>query len=232
MDAESFTTLALRVIAGEATAEERRALEAELSRDEISSQRRDEFVRLRDAYEISRIAAPMAAATSVTEPQLPAHRVNELRTAVRQHFGPAANRDKEAAPLITWGYALRWLSAGTGFAIVGVAVLLFCFANRTIEVGLYGSDLARDGEKALSQQDLPAAKLVTFDQDATFDAWENRPLGWSEHARIWVDNEHDLLHIIRRIKHGQVITETQPLAPTLEGQRDQIKDLVEVLQTK
>jgi hypothetical protein len=229
MDPESFTTLALSVIAGEATAEERQALEAELSREDGSAQRRQEFAELQRLHGLLRTVAPMAEATKAVEPELPAYRVNDLRTAVRQHFGPAANRGKEAGSTFTWGYAFRWLTAGTGFAIVWVAVVLFAFGNRTIEVGLYGSDLARDGNTALSQQDLPAAKLVTFDQDATFDAWQNRPLGWSEHARIWVDNEHDLLHILHRVNHGQIVVETQPLAPTDAGQREQIQKEVDAL---
>ena len=224
MDAESFNTLALRVIAGEASADDRHALEAELSAEPA---RREEFQQMQVIHDVLRTTAPMFEAGQATTPELPAYRVNELRTAVRQHFGPAAERLKKPAP--AWVPALRWLFAGTGFAAFGVAVVLMCFANRTIEVGLYGSDLARSGDRALMTQDVPQAHLVTFEQDAPFDAWQNRPLAWNERGKIWIDNEHDLLHIVRRVSHGQVIMETQPLAPTDDGQRAQIQQAVESL---
>jgi len=226
MDAETFTALALRVISREATDDERRALETELSAAPV---RREEFEQLKLTHEILRAAAPMTQAVRATTPELPAHRVNELRTAVRQHFGPAANRKKNRAPFGEWIPALRWLFAGSGVAALGFAVVVLCFANRSIEVGLYGTDQVRGGDQALSAADVPSARLVTFNRDAPFDQWQNRPLAWNEHAKIWVDNEHDLLHIVRRIRHGQILMETQPLAPTNEGQREQIKQVVEAL---
>lgn len=226
MDAESFTDLALRVIAGEATVDERRALESECN---ATPARREEFSQLQRTSDLLRATAPMAEAARATEPALPAHRVNELRTAVRQHFGPAAVRERSTAPFANWFPALRWLFAGSGAAGMAFAVVIFCFANRTISVGLYGTDLERGGDQALSATDVPAAKIVAFNQDAPFDQWQNQPLAWNERAKIWVDNEHDLLHITHRVSHGQVVTETQPLAPSNRGQREQIKKVVESL---
>jgi hypothetical protein len=225
MDAESFTDLALRVISGEATDDERRAVQAELS----AAARKDEFEQLKLTQAILRTMAPMAEAVRATEAELPGYRVNELRTAVRQHFGPAIVRQKEKASAI-WLAALRWLFAGSGIGALACVVVIFSFANKTIEVGLYGSDLMRDGDKALTAQDIPTAKLLAFEQDAPFDQWQSQPLSWNERAKIWVDNEHDLLHIVRRDEHGNVLTETQPLASTNEAQRDQIKHVVESLQ--
>ena len=224
MDAETFNTLALRVIAGEASADDCHALEAELSAEPA---RREEFQQMQVTHDVLRTTAPMFEAGQATAPELPAYRLNELRTAVRQHFGPAAERSKK--PTAAWVPVLRWLFAGTGFTAFGVAVVLMCFANRTIEVGLYGSDLARSGDQALMAKDVPQAHLVTFDQDAPFDVWQNRPLAWNERGKIWIDNEHDLLHIVRRVSHGQIIMETQPLAPTDDGQLTQIQQAVESL---
>ena len=226
MDAESFTALALRVVAREATDDERRALETELA---FAPARREEFEQLKLTHEILRTVAPMTEAALAKEPELPAHRVNELRTAVRQHFGPAANRREKEATLGGLIPALRWLFAGSGVAALGFAVVVFCFANRSVEIGLYGTDLARGDDQGLSAQDVPSAHLVTFDQDAPFDQWQTQPLAWNERAKIWIDNEHDLLHIVRRITHGKILVETQPLAPTNEGQREQIKQVVEAL---
>ena len=130
MDAESFNSLALRVISREATDDERRALETELS--SVPS-RRDEFEQLKLTHEILRATAPMTEAARATSPELPAYRVNELRTAVRQYFGPAANRKKNPARVGAWIPALRGFFIGSGVAALGFAVVIFCFANRTAE---------------------------------------------------------------------------------------------------
>jgi len=226
MDAESFTNLALRVISGEATDADRRALEAECA---SAPAHRDEFEQLKLTHDALRATAPMSEAARATTPELPAHRVNELRTAVRQHFGPAASRTKNTVPFADWLPAFRWIFAGSGAGAIAFAVVIFCFANRTIEVGLYGTDLARGGDQALTADDISSAQLITFNQDASFDQWQSRPLAWSEHAKIWIDNEHDLLHIVRRVSHGHIVMESHPLAPTNEAQREQIKKLVESL---
>jgi len=221
MDAETFMDLALRVIAGEATADERATLERELAGD---AARRAEFEQLDALLTV----APMTEAARATAPELPAHRVQELRTAVRQSFGPVGARRKPSTPVLD---AFRWLFAGGGLVGLAAIIVVLCFSNRTIEVGLYGSDLAAvRGEPGLSAQDIPAAKLVTFDQDTPFDAWQNQPLAWYEHGKIWVDNEHDQLHIVKRVDHGHVVSLTQPLAPTDDAQRAQILQAVQDLQ--
>jgi len=228
MDDKSFTDLAMRVISREATDDERRALNAETS---SVPARREEFEQLKLTHEILRATAPMAQATQAISPGLPAYRVGELRTAVRQHFGPALKRDKAGtAAGVLVQRALRWIFAGISVGALASALVIFCFANRTVEVGLYGSDLARGGDQGLSAADVPSAQLVTFDQDAPFDQWQSAPLAWNERAKIWVDNEHDLLHIVHRVRHGQVVMETKPLAATLEDQREQIKQVVSELE--
>src|ERR1700761_2191768 len=157
MDADTFTELALRVIAGEATADDRATRERELS---AAPSRRAEFDQLALTFHAIRTAAPMNEATQAAAPELPAYRVHELRTAVRRHFGPLTA--VRHTPLLD---ALRWLFAGGGLAGLAALVVLFCFANRTIEVGLYKSDLERSPDKHITQDDIPGAKLVTFNQD-------------------------------------------------------------------
>ena len=220
MDADTFTDLALRVIAGEGSADERAALERELA----DSSRRADFDQFALTFTAIRTAAPMNAATQATAPELPAYRVHELRSAVRRHFGPLTA--VRHTPLLD---ALRWLFAGVGLAGLATLVVLFCFANRTIEVGLYTSDLGRNADKNITQQDIPTAKLVTFDKDAEYDSFQSQPLAWYEHAKIWVDNEHDQLHIIKRVDHGQIVSIAQPLAQNEDDQRTQIQQAVQSL---
>ncbi len=227
MDADSFNDLALRVIAGEATDTERQALEAELS---AHPERRDEFDQVKITHEVLRTTAPMTEAARATEPELPAYRLNELRTAVRQHFGPAAQRSGMGKASSAWLQAFRWIFAGGGLTALTLLLVFLNLSNRTVEVGIYRTDLMRNGDASLSAQDVPSAKLMTFDQDTPFDQWQSQPLAWYERAKIWVDNEHDLLHVVRRVDYGRISVETQPLAPTDEGQREQIKRVVESLQ--
>ncbi len=231
MDADSFNELALRVIAGEATPDERAALERELAGpgDDGASARRESFTRLQRGHALLLTTAPLAGAALATEPALPAHRVNELRTAVRQHFGPVSLRPARQKGLGLLP-ALRWLFAGGGVAALAAIVLFFSFANRTVEVGLYATSLTRDGARGLTAQDVPSAKVLTFQEDAPFDLWQNEPLAWYEHAKVWVDNENDQLHIVHRVRHGEIVVETWPLAPTDDAQRAQIRDTVQALE--
>src|SRR5271168_1806160 len=119
MDAESFTDLAMRVISREASDDERRVLETELS---SAPARREEFEQLKLMHEILRATAPMAQATQAITPGLPAYRVGELRTAVRQHFGPAAKKRSAGSPV--WAHFLRWVFGGGGLAAAIFAIVV------------------------------------------------------------------------------------------------------------
>ncbi|MCE0499698.1 MAG: hypothetical protein LV481_17310 [Methylacidiphilales bacterium] len=221
MDPDAFTDLALRVIAREATDEDRRALDAELA---ARPERRGEFAELQSTHDILRTTAPLTEAARARGPELPAYRLNELRTAVRQHFGPAVNRERKPSPIFA---GLRWIFTGTAVAVLGVAVVLICFSNSTIEIGLYRTDLVRGDNAGLTPESVPTARIVTFDADAAFDQWQSRPLVWYQHAKIWVDNEHDLVHVIRREQNGRIDMLTLPLAATDEAQREQIRQIVQ-----
>ena len=224
MDAETFNALALRVIARQAGDDDRRALEAELA---SAPARRDEFEEMRITHDILRVTAPVTCAVDATTPELPAHRVGELRTAVRQQFGPEAAREKAETGSPTFRFLLRWIFGGTGIAALGFALVVACFANKQIEIGVYGSDTVRDGPSdSINAADVPTARIVAFARDEPFDQWQHDPLKWNEHAKIWVDNEHDLIHVVRRVSLGHVVMETMPLPMTDDAQRDEIRRLV------
>jgi hypothetical protein len=224
MDAETFTDLALRVLSREATDEERRALETELS---AQPARREEFQQ----WQALRTAAPMVEASRATTPELPTHRLNELRTAVRQHFGPAGQRASAPKTSGLAFPALRWLFAGGGMTVLAVVVLVL-FSNQSIEIGLYKTDLNRGVDFSLAPGDVSSSRIVTFEQDAPFDQWQKQPLAWYQHAKIWTDNEHDLLHVVARGSDGKITESTQPLAQSPEAQRDQISQVVASLREK
>jgi hypothetical protein len=225
MNADSFPDLALRVLAREATEEERRALETAITSD---GGRRKEFEQLKAAHDLLLAVAPMTAAIAAREPELPAHRLNELRTAVRQHFGPASTRKPAQSKYSLPTSALRWLLGGSVTTALAIVVILMGYSDRSIEVGLYRTDMLRGGEMPLSPADVPAARVVTFDQDAPFDQWK-KDLAWNQHAKIWVDNENDLLHIVRRTPDGHLIEQTEPLVRTNQEQGDQISRAIQSL---
>jgi hypothetical protein len=223
MDNDSFNQLALRVLAGEATADDRRALETELA---ATPARKEEFAQLKISHDVLRASAPLTEAAKATGPELPAWRVNELRTAVHQHFGPEHHHEAPG----TLRRVVRWLFAGGSVAALGLFIAFISLANKTVAVGLYQTDAVRGDATTLAASDVPAAKVVTFAQDAPFDAWQTAPLAWNEHAKVWVDNEHDLLHIVYRDETGKTVLDSQPLAPTDAAQREQIKQVVGSLQ--
>jgi hypothetical protein len=223
MDTDTFTGLALRVLAREATEEERRALDAEMS---SHPEYREKFGQLGGAHDLLRAVAPMTGAALAKEPELPVYRLNELRTAVRQHFGPAARRagaEKKPGWLTP---ALRWILGSGVVTTLAVVVVLISLSDQSVEVGLYRSDQMRGGETSVAPADVPMARIVTFDQDAPFDQWK-KELGWNQHAKIWIDNEKDLLHIVRRDREGHLVEQTEPLAQTSREQSGQIGRAVE-----
>jgi hypothetical protein len=222
MDADSFTHLALRVLAREATADEQRALDAELS---SNPEYRDEFEQMRITHDALRTIAPMTEAARATAPELPSYRLNELRTAVRQHFGPTGNREKKPALWGSLALLPRWFVAAGAMPAV-IAVVWMAFADHSVEVGLYRTDLVRGADTALSPEAVPSAHIVTFYQDASFDQWQKR-LAWYQHAKIWIDDEHNLLHVVRRGAQAEPVDQTEPLAQTNREQREQIRQAVE-----
>lgn len=224
MDNETFHELALRVIAGEATDHDRQTLEVELS---AHPELRADFDQLKVTHDVLRTTVPIIDSLQAQGPELPAYRVNELRTAVRRHFGPAAARK---ASSFGFANALRWIVSGGGVAALAVFIVLLNFSNHTIEIGVYSSDQMRSSDSTQVPRDLPSTRIMAFDQDASFDQWQNQPLAWYERAKVWVDNEHDLLHVVRRVNHGQISRETYPLAPTTDAQREQVRQMVEQLE--
>ena len=222
MDADSFNDLALRVISREATAEEQHALETELSANPAY---REEFEQLRITHDILRMIAPMTEAARATEPGLPAYRLNELRTAVRQHFGPAPSRKRALSPLAFW---IRRLLATGAVAVFATIMIVVICSDRAVEVGLYRSDLVRGEENGLTPDAVLSAHVVAFDQDASFDQWQ-KTLAWYQHAKVWLDNEHNLLHIVQRDAQGHLIERTQPLSQSDREQREQVRKAVESL---
>ena len=110
-------------------------------------------------------------------------------------------------------------------------MIFLSLSNRSVEVGLYRTDLVRGGNVSLAPENMPSAQVVTFDEDAAFDQWQHT-LAWYQHGKVWVDNETNLLHTLRRDANGHLVDHTEPLAATDAEQRDQISAAVASLQKR
>ncbi len=122
---------------------------------------------------------------------------------------------------------LRWIFTGGATTVLAAVALLLICSDSTVEVGLYRTDLVRGGD-AMPPEEVPSARLVTFDQDASFDQWQ-KSLAWYQHAKIWVDTEGSLLHIVHRDSQGHLVDQTEPLASTNREQHEQVIHAVEAL---
>ena len=218
MDADTFTDLALQVLAGNADAATRQSLDRAMEAD---PQLRARFADLKLTHDAFLVAAPLATAESAAQPELPAYRVNELRTAVRQHFGPAKNRAGQPHPHFLLLRRLWVTGVMAGLALVLAQMFL---SDRSVEVGLYRSDVMRGDNGDVTPQGT-IAKVVLFDQDAPFDEWQ-KTLAWNQHAKIWIDNEHDLVHVLYRDRNGKLAEVTEPLAPSAAEERTQIEQAI------
>lgn len=224
MKTDEFQELALKVLAREATAVESAVLQSEVAKD---ASRRREFDELRAAMSLLREAGTVAGATRATTPELPKYRMNELRDAVRLHFlvKPSEKPERSLLPL-----PLRWL-LGTGFTGAALAcLLLWVSASRQeIEVGMY-KELAMRSGAPLVLPSNPHVQKQAFEKEEEFEKWKQQPLAWNQRAKVWVDEENDTIHIIRRDGLWNVRETTQPLAAKKPEQQIQVGKILQSLE--
>lgn len=220
MHDDEFHHLALKALSKEISAEESATLERCLKEE---PNRQAEFDDLREAFEITRTTLPLASALEAAPVELPAHRMNPLRSAVRLHFQKteAVAEAESASSMLnwlqtTWG---RCLSGG-GLVAVCVVLLLVAWPGPTgVEIGLYAESTTRDGAAALTLPETPSVRVTRFENDQSFDQWLARPFGQDEKARIWFDEEHDLIHVrVRPTLFHDAREWTRPL-PAKEADR-------------
>lgn len=129
MEAE-FDIIATKVLAGEATPEERAQLDALLARD---AARRSEFAELQTAWETVRKLSPLMRSLQPPPAPLPEHRLRELQRAVEKHSSskPRQQSDDGAFFKLLWaGLNARRLFAGAVAAAVLAGGLFFLVRDR------------------------------------------------------------------------------------------------------
>ena len=139
-----FEILAAKVLAGEASAGERRRLEELLAQD---TSLRAEFAELELARSYVRIIGPLAQALEAQPAPIPEHRLVELQAVVVKTFGrearPQPMREMMAELVLRWsrGYP----TAVAGVALIALAVglsLFFRWPHRLSETRSESSALA------------------------------------------------------------------------------------------
>lgn len=190
MDPE-FELLALKVLHGEADAEETALLRRVVAED---PRKKEQWEELREAMKIARAVVPAAEALRADREKLPLYRMQELKAAVRKEFSGQSQASEEAG-----GFPLIWLfRPGVIFALACLVLVGFPLIQSVwigtgpVEFGAYADYTVR-GE----QDKLPSGvRIRTFENEREFARWQKS--GWLTHAKahIWFDEEHDVMHVL------------------------------------
>jgi len=217
MNEEQFTEIALKVLSGEADAAERARLETALREDKALAL---EFESLRETFLAARQSSPLLAARHPESVPFPEYRLQELQASVRAAFPQKkAGRKESLLPLFRYLFS-PW--GGAAFALLAVSfVLLSNTLNPKpyVAIGMYAEEATR-GENASPTMDFADATTHRFDSDAAFAAWLASPFSKGEKARIWIDEEKDLLHI-----RTPLAEKTEPLPPTPQDRTTRLQAL-------
>lgn len=226
MPDELFHDLAMKVLAGEASSDERASLESELLRN---AERAREMDALREAFALTRATAHLQQALETAHaPELPAYRMGELRSAVRTHFRQTP-KSTVSERLHEWVSRLtgRWVLASGAVAACLIIFLLAQPGPQGIEVGLYAEPLTRSQSTAPLVTASHNVSVNTFESDRAFDQWVSAPFGKNEKARLWLDDEHAVLHI--RVRPRFLGSEREYTLPLPDSDRDRRTAIEHVL---
>lgn len=220
MEHEEFTQLALKALKNEASAEELAALRQALA--EMPS-RQVEMNEWRETLTIVGSVSPLISAPDPSV-ELPGYRAEQLHSEVRKHF----QKEMPSAARRWVGGAWFRFAFGSGVAVMAVVLILFLMPEATgIEVGYYSQPLER-GASGVAL--VPASKNVVvheFENDQEFSNWLTKPFASNEKARVWIDNEHDLIHVRLRPTFFHSSREwTRPLPESWEAQHQTIEALL------
>jgi len=192
MNEEQFTEIALKVLSGEADVAERARLETALREDKALAL---EFESLRETFLAARQSSPLLAARHTEAVPFPEYRLQELKASVRSAFPQKKGGQKESRLSLFRYLVSPW--GGAALALLAVSFVLLSNAlspKPYVAVGMYAEETTR-GENASQITDVAGATTHRFDTDAAFAAWLASPFSKGEKARIWIDEEKDLLHI-------------------------------------
>jgi|GEM_PF-1381676 len=219
-----FESLAIKVLAGAATPDEEKHLHLLTAQN---ADRAGAVAEMKAILTFAKATFPTTEALKKQEPKLPEYRLNELQEVVRHRF---PQKNKSLQPW--WRVWFPQLATGS----IAIIVLLSAVsvgmmpASGPVEFGAYADPLTRGGEETLSPDAIPGLQSHHFTNEADFISWQNKHTN-ACHARIWLDEEHDLLHIVHERQWDIFSTEqTLPLPAETEKRQALLKRVVEEIQ--
>jgi anti-sigma-K factor RskA len=228
-----FLELAMKSIAGQASAAERGELESLLARE---PERREEFARLEAQARLARTVLPLAEAVNAPSPTLPAYARERLRTKVRQTLRSSdAGGDERAKPTSSVFAGWRWVLGLVGAtAVLAVVFLPKLIGPRepVIEVAMFDPAGPARGasadETAIVQELWPSAGLREFVDLRELDAWLARGEGSARRPSVRIVYDRPAAEIRVAVRQGARVAETTiPVEPDLRSALGKAREFIE-----
>ncbi len=196
MDPE-FESLALKVLEGTANAGETALLQRVIAED---PRKMEQWLELKEALRIARAIMPSLQALEGGKAKLPAYRLPELRAAVRRVFPEKIVGER--TPFLSWRTLFRPVPACmlSGACVVFFGMLLWqsiWVRSGPVEFGSYAGYAVRGEQETLPSGLQRQVTVKAFEKENEFSDWQKN--GWNSHpkARIWFDDEKDVVHVLR-----------------------------------
>lgn len=230
---ERFLELAMKRIAGQASASERAELDVVLA---DGAGRRGEFAQLEAQARLARTVLPLAEAVSASVPELPAYARERLRTKVRQTLKASVVPGNEGArPARSLFPGWRWLVGLAGVTAVLAAVLLPKLigpGQPVVEIAMYDpagpTRGASTNEVAILRELWPSGGLREFSKLDELQAWlgqSDGPVGRLSVRIVYDRTAAEIRVVVRR--GGQVATTAVPVDADLRSALDKAREFVE-----
>lgn len=222
MTEDEFEALAIKVLSGAGSPDEEKNLRHLTSQD---AERANSLAETKAILAFAKATLPTAIALEKQEPHLPAYRLNELKGAVRRHF---PQKRKSSKPW--WREWFPQLATGSVAALVLIALLAYGMSpvSGPVEFGSYADSPTRGGDEELSLKDIPGLEKHSFSKEEDFTLWQQKGGNTSASARIWLDDEHDLIHIVHERKWSFFSSEqTVPLPAETAKREALLKSLIQ-----
>jgi len=211
---EKFLELAMKSIAGQASAAERGELESLFVRE---PERREEFAQLEAEARLARTVLPWAEAVNASSPGLPGYARERLRTKVRQTLrSSGASGNERAKPTSSVFAGWRWV-----FGLVGAtAVLAIVFLPKLIGPREPGIEIAMfdpagpargasTNEVAIAQELWPSAGLHEFADLRELQAWLGQGGGSVRRPSVRMVYDRPAAEVRVVVRQGARVAETR-----------------------
>ena len=210
---EKFLELAMKSIAGQASAAERGELESFFARE---PERREAFARLEAEARLARTVLPLAEAVNASSPTLPPYARERLRTKVRQTLrssGAGGNERAEPSSSVFAGW--RWVLGLVGaIAVLAIVFLPNLVRPRepVIEIAMFDpagpARGAATNEVAIVQGLWPSGALHEFSDLRELQAWLGQGEGSARRPSVRIVYDRPAAEVRVAVRQGARVAET------------------------